>query len=112
MSSLRLVNTAVLVEVPATATDPTERTVLETVKCSHVYGPVSGLYAVQKQITERAEHASLAQRKLLYIQPPEGQVTTDQRVRVKGKEYRIRDITAWPDEAPRFLELLIEAEGI
>ena len=63
-----------------------------------------------KQWQERANWAQLAQGKVVYTDVPESAITTDMRFTVDSKEYRIRDITGWPDSDPQFFEIFIEAE--
>lgn len=103
----------ILKRIPEDATSPDERETIGRVKCSDVYAPLSGIYAVQKQFRERSNSAQLAQARTIYVSP-EYEIDSSMRIEVipetgsDSKEYRIRDVTRWPDVEPAYYELLVE----
>lgn len=111
MLLLKFRNSGVFSEIPDDTIDLTQRTTVATVKCSDVYAPVSTVYGTAKQWQERANWAQLAQGKVVYTEVPSVEINTDMRFTVSGKEYRVRDISAWPDNSPDFFEIFIEEES-
>lgn len=107
-------HTAVLKTIPEDAINPSERETVGRVACSDVYAPLSGIYAVQKQLRERDNSGTLAQARTCYVSA-EHEIQQDMRLEIlrdrgESVEYRIRDVTAWPAVNVEYYELLVEAD--
>ena len=110
IGSLKFKKTCSFLRVPDDATDPTERETVATARCSDVYAPVSTVYGTAKQWQERGNWSQLAQGRVIYTEVPDVAIDSDMRLLVGSKEYRVRDISGWPDNAPSFFEILVESE--
>jgi SPP1 family predicted phage head-tail adaptor len=101
--ALRLTHTADIKRIPANAVSASDReTMTAGVACSAVY-PAS---------TEQAERAGMATAaRLMVVYCENVTVQNDWRFVADGVDYRIRTVSAWPQAAPAFIELLIERES-
>lgn len=99
--ALRLSRTCDVKRVPAGGNPAARETVVTNLACSDVY-PAS---------LEQAERAGMAlAARLLVVYTAPGSMMVDWRLATNGTEYRIRSISAWPVTAPKYYEVLIEAE--
>lgn len=70
--------------------------------------PRSEIYPASVEQAERAGMALAARLLVVYTNP--ATMMTDWRLATNNNEYRIRAISPWPLEAPKFYEVLIEDE--
>lgn len=70
--------------------------------------PCSNVYPASVEQAERAGMALAARLMVVYTGPATMQ--PDWRLATGGRDYRIRAVSAWPVNAPRYLEVLIEDE--
>lgn len=99
--ALRLSRLCDVKRVPA-GSDPAAREVVAAdLACSAVY-PAS---------QEQAERAGMAfAARLMVIYTASAAMQPDWRLVTGGADYRVRAASEWPQDAPRFLEVLVEEE--
>lgn len=70
--------------------------------------PCSAVYPASAEQAERAGMALAARLMVVYTAPTAMQ--SDWRLVTNGQDYRIRAVSAWPNGAGHFLEVLLEEE--
>ena len=98
---LRLSRQCDVRRVPVGSDPAARETMVAALACSNVY-PAS---------VEQAERAGMAlAARLMVVYTDPATVQQDWRLVTGGRDYRIRAVSEWPNDAAHFLELLIEEE--
>jgi hypothetical protein len=99
-----------VIEIPASATADTERTVVyRGMKCT---SPIE----MKNDQRERHGYTTLAALMMMWseIQPGTTRIKEQQRIRINDRdnyEYLIRKVKYWPNDTPIFIEIHVEDEG-